>query len=126
MTRGSKKRSSTVVTLLDAPEVEAMIDSRQWWMFVGTDPVYDDIHERFYPDEGFVTVMGPPPKQFTNAFKFENGPHILMTLNFGKKDMLSAERLAVFLNTHPDNPRGSREYAASDLEQRDIVFLWRC
>ena len=79
-----------------------MIDSRQWWIFVGNDPIYEAIERHFYPnaynDHSFVTIMGPPPGEFRKVFP----DALLLMLHFGRKEKLSAKQLDDFFADYPD------------------------
>jgi hypothetical protein len=108
------------ISLGGAKEVEGMIDSGDWWIFIGTDEVYDEIENRFYPnafhDHSFLTVLGPPPRQLAGI----DPDCRIMALHFGRKDKLPASELDKFFRTH----HAAKRMPAFEPE-RDIIFIQR-
>jgi hypothetical protein len=102
-------------TISEEREIEALIDSREWWIFVGGNPLFDEIESRFFPNEGeFVTVIGPVLKRFAGVIECP-----WMVLHFGRKTSLSEIELTQFINNHPDRVG----LPAIKLgEDRDIIF----
>jgi len=104
--------------LLDKSDVLEMIESRAWWIFVGTHSAIDEIDKKFYHKaEGtFMTIWGPPVGPFAKAFPDCR----ILVLNFAKKEYMTKEQLMDFVNNHPDRV-GLPPMVAND--KQDIVFL---
>jgi hypothetical protein len=117
----SKEKSQIHFLLGDEQEIVEMIESRKWWILVGSDSVYDEFEAKFYPraveDLSFITVFGPPPGDFAKHF---GG---LMVLHFARKDKLDIRQLIEFFNQHPDR-QGLPPMLLPDAD-KDIIFLLR-
>ncbi len=106
------------IALTDEQVINEMIASRDWWVMVGNHHIYEEIEERFYPDEdgSFLTVFGPPMGEFRNIFPNAR----LMILNFGRKSRMSPTQLREFVNTHPER----HDLPPVDYtDDKDIIFI---
>jgi hypothetical protein len=97
--------------------LDARIDSGEWWIFIGSSDALSEIEEQFYSGAAsadFTILLGPPVGQLK---KFFPGETRLLPITFAHKRRVSAEQLAAFVNNL------GRPVTASDLEQRDIIWL---
>lgn len=106
------------VSVHDQAEIDQMIDSREWWILVGNNQLFEDIEQKFYTDapKDFVTVMGPTPKKFREMFTAG-----MMVLHFAHKRVVSPDQLEEFVRNYPDRD-GNFPFPHFRPNQ-DIIFL---